>query len=97
MKKLLIILILFITSCAYVEVSDDTKVPNKITEQVKTLKPDTLYVVKSETFHYYYNSDKVLIEKYSSDPAEFRIGVITLFVFSFLFIVLLIFFFIELD
>lgn len=64
MKKLLFILILFITSCTYTKVDETTEIPNVITEELKTLPADTLYVLKTNDYHYYYNKNKVLIEKY---------------------------------
>lgn len=73
MKKLLFILILFITSCTYTKVDENTSVPNSITNELKTETIDTLYVIKSEDFHYYYNSDKILVEKYVTYKNEVSI------------------------
>ena len=78
MKKLLFILILFITSCTYTKVDETTKIPNVITEELKTLSADTLYVLKTDDYHYYYDENKVLIEKYDVRNDQVSINAIIL-------------------
>lgn len=90
MKKLLFILILFITSCTYTKVNDSTSVPNVITEQLKSTQADTVYVLRSNNFHYYYNSDKVLIERYTVTKNDFSIDGIFVIIFLISFVILVI-------
>jgi len=97
MKKLLLILILFITSCTYIKVNDNTKVPNRVTEEVKTLKADTLYVVKTVDTHYYYNSDKVLIQKYSVKENTIAVDAVLFVVLMLMLVAFFILFLIFLD
>lgn len=88
MKKLLFILILFITSCTYTKVDDSTNIPNVITEQLKFTQIDSVYVIKAKDYHYYYNSNKELIEKYKVDPNNVNISGFFVVLFILVFFIL---------
>ena len=72
MKKLLIALIaLAFMSCTYLPVDENSTISTGVQKELTTKTvPDTLYVVKTDANHYYFNSEKELIEKYQTDEDD---------------------------
>ena len=67
MKKynffILLLLSLVISSCAYQPIDIDTDTNNAATE-LATTNIDSIYIIKTENYHYYYDNNKILLEKY---------------------------------
>ena len=68
MKKynffILLLLSLVISSCAYQPIDTDTLITNNTTTELATANSDSIYIIKTENYHYYYDSNKILLEKY---------------------------------
>ena len=74
MKKILVILCLaMMVGCTYQKVDESTAIPVKVITELSNAQSDTVYVVKTEDFHYYYSKDKVLVEKYRVSTAAVSI------------------------
>ena len=87
MKKLLVILCLaMMVGCTYKKVDESTEVPVKVMTELRNAQSDTVYVVKTEDFHYYYSKDKVLVEKYRVSTADVSIKLFALVWVFFIFI-----------
>lgn len=90
MKRLLFfmpILLLVLSSCVYNEVSDNTTIPKSVIKQLDNSNIDTVYVVKTNTDHYYFDSKKELLEQYNvSDDFVGIPGIIFLLLLFALFI-----------
>ena len=87
MKKLLVILCLaMMVGCTYQNVDESTEVPVKVMTELSNAQSDTVYVVKTEDFHYYYSKDKVLVEKYRVSTADVSIKLFILVWVFFIFI-----------
>lgn len=100
MKKLLFfIIIITMMSCTYKPVSENTELTNEVVQTIQSADSTNVqqvYVIKTSDYHYYYNEDKVLIEKYNvkKDDVSIDAGILVflitaLVVFIIAFIVLL--------
>ena len=72
--------------CTYQKVDESTAIPVKVITELSNAQSDTVYVVKTEDFHYYYSKDKVLVEKYRVSTADVSIKLFTLVWVFFIFI-----------
>lgn len=83
MKKLLIALIaIAFMSCTYNPVDENTTTSTNVQKELTTKAvPDTLYVVKTDANHYYFNNEKELIEKYETDELDVTIPFPALIIF----------------
>ncbi len=70
MKKILLffISIWLLSSCAYTPAEDIFSIPTSVYETMnsQTVIPDTLYVVKTEFNHFYFNQEKQLVHMYET-------------------------------
>jgi hypothetical protein len=76
MRKILLIatiLCISLGSCTYNKVSTSTTIPNDVVQSIPTLKIDTVYSLKTVNYHYYFDKNKQLIEKYNVDLRDISI------------------------
>lgn len=67
MKKILVSLFAMIIfySCQYGKVDDNTSIPIEVLKQQNNISQDTCYVIKTEKYHYCFNTNDELVELYS--------------------------------
>jgi hypothetical protein len=60
----MLLLILITAGCAYQPVDTDTLITNNTTTELATANSDSIYIIRTKNYHYYYDNNKILLEKY---------------------------------
>ena len=97
MKKLLFLLfaVIMLTACQSTVEYADAPYPKKnqndvyITNEVLVAlqasnSPDTLYVVRTENYDYYFSKNKTLVSRYNTGEAYVHVGTVILLVIMFI-------------